>query len=382
MTGNWMQNVAQSWLVLQLTGSPLRLGLISTFQFAPLLLFSVFTGVVADRLPKRRVLVGTQSTQACLSVILAALVWSGHARYWHVAVMAVLWGLANSLDQPARQSFVGELVGAEDVVSAVGLHSAAFNGARIVGPAVAGVLIAQVGLAPGFAINAAAFAVSIGALLTIPARRPAPRRSATTLLDEVAEGVSYAMSSREVRFVLGLLIVVSFCVFNFTVYVPLLARDVLGRGAEAYGFLMTALGVGAVIAGLGLGAAGRSRPSPVVMAAALVVACFGLLGLGAVRHFWVAAVLLTITGFAGTIVVASCNTSLQLLAPDRLRGRVMSLFTLLTGGVFPLGAFCVGAVSQGWGVSTAFAVNGTLGLAAVVTLLVWWRGEQRLVRVG
>lgn len=379
MTGNWMQNVAQSWLVLQLTGSPLRLGLISTLQFAPLLLFSVFTGAVADRLPKRRVLVTTQTTQACLSVVLAVLVWSGHARYWHVAVMAVLWGLANCVDQPARQSFVAELVGAEDVVSAVGLHAAAFNGARIVGPAVAGVLIAQVGLAPGFAVNAVAFAVAIGALLTIAARRPAARRSAS-LLEEVTEGVVYAMRSSEVRFVLGLLIVVSFCVFNFTVYVPLLARDVLGRGAEAYGFLMTALGVGAVAAGLTLGAGGRSRPSLRAMSGAAVAACLGLLGLGAVRDFWVAAALLVSTGFTGTTVVASCNTSLQLLAPDRLRGRVMSLFTLLTGGVFPLGAFWVGAVSQGWGVSAAFTANGVLGLAAIAALALWWRARQDPLR--
>lgn len=377
LTGTWMQNVAQAWLVLQLTGSPLRLGLIGTLQFGPLLLFSLFTGAVADRLPKRRLLVATQSTQAGLALALAVLIRAGHVEYWHVAVVAVLWGLANALDQPTRQSFVVSLVARSDLVSAVGLNSAAFNTARIVGPAVGGLLIARTGIAPAFALNALAFGVAITALLTIRARGAALPRGDTTMLEEILEGVGYALRSPRVRLVLGLLAVTSFCVFNFSVYVPLLARDVLGLGSEGFGFLMTALGVGAVTAGLTLGWIPSGPPPFTAMTASLATALAGLLALAAVDRFWLAALVLAVVGFAGTITTASCNTSLQLRAPDHLRGRIMSVYTLLSGGIFPLGAFWVGAVSEARGVSTAFFVNGALGLAALGALVAWSRSRTR-----
>jgi MFS family permease len=377
LSGTWMQTVAQAWLVLQLTGSPLRLGLISTLQFAPLLVFSLFTGAVADRLPKRPLLVGTQATQAGLALGIAALVWTGRVEYWHVAVMAVLWGLANALDQPARQSFVVELVGRADLVSAVGLTSAAFNSARIIGPAIGGVLIARAGIAPAFALNALAFVVAIAALLGVAVEGTAARRGETTMLEEMAEGLRYALRVPRVRLMLGLLVVTSFCVFNFSVYVPLLARDVLGLGSEGFGFLMTALGVGAVTAGLVLGWAGSALPSVGAMTVSLGCALAGLLGLAVAGHFGPAAALLVVVGFAGTITTAACNTSLQLMAPDALRGRVMSLYTLLSSGVFPIGAFWVGAVSEARGVSTAFLVNGIMGLVALGALVLWWRSRPR-----
>ncbi|HSE91999.1 MAG TPA: MFS transporter [Methylomirabilota bacterium] len=377
LTGTWMQIVAQSWLVLQLTASPLRLGLIGTLQFAPLLLFSLFTGAVADRLPKRRLLVATQSTQACLALGLAVLIGTGRVEYWHVAVGAVLWGVANALDQPTRQSFVVSLVGRADLISAVGLNSAAFNAARIVGPAIGGLLIARAGIALAFALNTLAFGIAITALLTVGARGAAPPRGGTTMLEEIREGVAYAVRSARVRLVLGLLAVTSFCVFNFSVYVPLLAREVLGLGSEGFGFLMAALGVGAVAAGLALGWIPSGAPPLAAMKASLATALAGLVALSAVDRFWLAALLLAVVGFAGTITTASCNTSLQLTAPDQLRGRVMSVYTLLSGGVFPLGAFWVGAVSEARGVSAAFLVNGALGLAALGALVAWWRTRRR-----
>ncbi len=374
--GSWMQSVAQSWLVLQLTGSPLRLGLIGTLQFAPILLFSLFTGAVADRLPKRRLLIATQSTQAGLALALAGLIGSGRVQYWHVALVAVLWGLANAFDQPTRQSFVVSLVPRDDLVSAVGLNSAAFNSARIVGPALGGLLIARAGIAPAFALNAFAFGVAIVALSTVGVRGAAAPRGTTTMLEEIVEGLAYALRSARVRLLLGLLTVTSFCVFNFTVYVPLLARQVLGLGSEGFGFLMTALGIGAVTAGLALGWLPSVPPPIAVTTSALAAALVGLLALSTADRFWVAAVLLAVVGFAGTITTASCNTSLQLLAPDHLRGRVMSLYTLLSGGVFPFGAFWVGAISEARGVSATFLVNGTIGLAALLVLVAWSRRHR------
>ena len=371
----WMQTVTQSWLVLVLTGSPFRLGLIATLQSGPILLLSIFTGVLADRITRRTLLFVTQTTQACLALALGALAWSGHARYWHVAVVAVLWGVMTAIDQPARQSMVMELVGRANVTSAVGLNSASFNGARIVGPAVAGVLIARVGLSPGFFLNALAFVFSISMLAQIPGRRPVPRIGGATFVEDMLEGIAYALRTPAMRFVLGLQIILSFCVFNFSVYVPLLARDVLGMGAEGFGLLMTCLGVGALSAGLSLG--GLSALPPALIAGALAVAGGGLLGLGFTRVFWMAAFLLALTGFSGTIVMAGCNTSLQLRAPDALRGRVMSLYTLLSGGIFPIGAFWVGFISEHWGVSRAFLINGAIDLAALGALTLWWRLRAR-----
>ena len=368
-SGTWMQTVTQSWLVLQLTNSPLKLGLIATLQSGPLLLLTLFTGVLADRVNRRTLLFVTQTTQACLAVTLGILAWSGHARYWHVAVMAVLWGIMSSIDQPARQSLVMELVGRAHVTSAVGLNSAAFNGARIIGPAIAGILIARVGLSPGFFLNALAFVFAIAMLAQIPSRRPVPRIAPTTFVEEMLEGVLYAARTPAVRFILTLQIIVSFCVFNFSVYVPLLARDVLGMGAEGFGLLMTCLGVGALSAGLSVGAMGATAPRQRMITIALTVSLCGLIGLSFTRVFWLAALIMAITGFSGTLVMAGCNTTLQLRAPDALRGRVMSLYTLLSGGVFPIGAFWVGFVSEHWGVPRAFLVNGVVGLLALAALL-------------
>jgi predicted MFS family arabinose efflux permease len=372
LVSGWMHTVAQSWLVLQLTDSPLRLGLIGTLQFGPILLFSIVTGAFADRLPKRRVLIVTQLTLAVLALVLAALVASNRVRYWHVGVVAALAGLAQAFDTPARQSYMAEMVGKADLVNAVALNSAAFNAARIVGPAIAGLVIARFGVVPAFVVNAVGILAVGGTLFTLPAGRVATRRG-TTMLEEIAEGVSYAARTPVIRLVLGMLFVVSITVFNFTVYVPLLARHVLGLGAEGFGFLMAALGVGAVAGALTVGLWPAPEPPLPGMLTAAALALTGLLSLSTARHVWAAVPMLCVTGFFGLILVASCNTRLQLAAPDELRGRMMSLYALVWGGVFPIGAFCVGAMSEAWGVSTAFAVSGTTGLTALATLTLWWR---------
>jgi predicted MFS family arabinose efflux permease len=376
LVSGWMHTVAQSWLVLQLTDSPLRLGLIGTLQFAPILLFSIVTGAIADRLPKRRLLVVTNLTLALLALVLAALVVSGRVRYWHVGVVAVLAGLAQTVDGPARQSLMAELVGKADLVNAVALNSAAFNAARIVGPAVGGLLIARFGVVPAFVVNAAGILVVAVALARLPVPKVATARRGTTMAQEIAEGVRYALRTPVIRLVLGMLFCVSITVFNFTVYVPLLARNVLGLGAEGFGFLMAALGVGAVSGALAIGFRRAGPPPFATMMGAAALALTGLLSLSAARHLWVAAPLLFATGFFGLVLVASCNTRLQLAAPDALRGRMMSLYTLVWGGVFPIGAFAVGAISEGWGVSTAFFVQGSAGLIGLTTLALWWRRRR------
>jgi MFS family permease len=373
LIGNWMQSVAQAWLVLDLTHSAFKLGLIGTLQFTPVLLFSVFAGAVADRVPKRRMLVTTQIALAAQAVTLAALVITGHVQYWHVCVLGFLLGCVNTVDLPTRQSFVMDMVGKSDLVSAIALNSAAFNGARIVGPAVAGLLIARFGVAPAFSINAISFVVVITALLTVRTPGLPVARGDTTLLQEIAEALRYALRTPRIRLILAVLLVVSLCVFNFTVYVPLFARRVLSQGAEGFGFLMAAVGVGAVSGALVLGSLPRRPPPLGLIFAAGVVACLGLVTMAAVTRFAVALPVLFVIGVASIMAAAGCNSTLQLSAPDAMRGRVMSLYTLVFGGVFPIGSFLVGTIAELRGVPTAFVAGGTTGLVALAAVGMWWR---------
>jgi len=197
--GSWMQSVAQAWLVLQLTDSPLLLGLIGTLQFGPVLLFSIFSGAVADRFVKRRILIATQTTLACQAVGLGALAWSGHAEYWHVAALAMALGFANVIEMPARQSYVADIVGRADLINAVALNSASFNAARIVGPAVAGVMIAKLGVVPAFFINGVGHLVVVAALFTLTTTGQPASRSITGVLADIAEGVRHALSTPRIR---------------------------------------------------------------------------------------------------------------------------------------------------------------------------------------
>jgi predicted MFS family arabinose efflux permease len=374
--GSWMQTVAQSWLVLTLTSSPLLLGLIGTLQFSPILLFSIVSGALADRLPKKRLLIVTQAVLGGQALLLGALVYVGHVEYWHVAVLATGVGLANVLDGPARQSLVAEMVGRADVSSAISLNSACFNAARIVGPSIGGLVIARYGVAPAFLMNAVGFVIAIAMMSTLRSRGLPQPGSGGSVGQEILAGLRYVWRTREMVLALGLCFMVSFCVFNFTIYVPLVVRTVLGLGAEGFGFLMAALGVGAVSGALALGMAGPRPPRPLMFVAA-ALACGGLLGLSVVRSVWPAIAMLFLTGFFGVIAVVACNTTMQLASTDALRGRVMSIYTLVWGGVFPIGAFMVGAMSERWGVQRALATNGAIGLTGVAALLGWWRLRTR-----
>src|SRR5262249_9527357 len=310
------------------------------------------------------------------ALLLALLVGTGHGAYWSIALLATVAGLANTLDQPARHAFVTAIVGKADVLNAVALTSAAFNAARIVGPAAAGLLIGRVGVAPAFGLNGLSFLVVV---LTLTRLRdpvaPLPR-PATSVLGQIAEGVGYAWRTPRVRLFLGLLFAVSFTVFNFSIYVPLLARTVLGLGPPGFGFLMSALGVGSVLGALTLGMRSGETPTAGLVLGTAVLACAGLVGLGLGHRLWTTAAALVVTGFFGIIVVASCNTALQLEAPDALRGRILSLFTWVYFGLYPIAAFLLGALAERWGVSRALLAAGGFGLATLGLVGWWWRRES------
>ncbi len=372
LIGTWMQSVGQAWLVLELTNSPFKLGLIGTLQFSPMLCFSLLAGAITDRVPKRRLIIATQTALMLQAFALSALAWTGHVQYWHVAVLASLYGFATTLDVPTRQSFIVEMVGKDDLMNAIALNSAMFNGARIVGPAVAGLLVARYGVAPAFLLNGVSFLAVIIALVGIRTEGLPQPQAGTSVLQDIAAGVRYALSTPLVSLILSLLLCVSLFVINYSVLVPLLARDVLHEGAHGFGLLMAALGVGAVAGALGLALLGSGRPRLVVVIAAAILLSSVTLFLTVIRQFWPAAVGLAIIGFSQIVFLASCNSTIQITVPDRLRGRVMSLYSFVFIGVTPIGSFLVGSIAEIFGVSAAFAAGGGLGLLFVLALTVLW----------
>jgi MFS family permease len=372
LVGTWMQTVGQSWLVLELTNSPLRLGLIGTLQYAPMLAFSFVTGALVDRARKRRLILGTQAALMCQAFALSALAWGGHVQYWHVAVLATLYGLAQTLDMPARQAFIADLVGKADIMSAIALNSTVFNGARVIGPAVAGLLVARYGVAVAFFLNGVSFVAVVIALLLVRTEGAPRPRDGSTMLEEIAAGARYASTTPVISLVLGLIFAVSLFVINFNTLVPLIARDVLHEGAHGFGLLMASLGIGAVVGALALTLVGPARPAVSVLITGALVVSAATLALAAVRSFWLAAATLLVVGCAQIVFTAGCNTTLQLTAPDRMRGRIMSLYALVFVGASPFGSFFVGSVAEKLGVPAACALGGGGGLVLVALLALRW----------
>ena len=377
LIGTWMQSVAQSWLVLELTNSPFRLGLVGTLQFAPVLFLSFFAGALADRLPKRRLLIATQSLMCAQALVLAALVTRGHVQYWHVALMAAVYGLANTVDMPTRQAFIVEMVGRESLRSAIALNSTLFNGARVVGPALAGLVIARWGTGLAFFFNGVSFLAVIAALAMLHASGRPRQSSGRSLRDEIAEGLTYALRTPRIAFVLSLVLCVSAFFFNYNTLVPLLARDILHQDAHGFGLLMTAVGGGAVAGAIALASLGTERPPATVLVGSAVALGVATILVAGVSRFGVAMALLTVMGFCGMVFMTGANTTVQLTVPDELRGRVMALHTLMFAGMTPFGAFLVGTVTEALGARAGFLVTGAGGLVSVVAVSLWWRWYRR-----
>ncbi len=368
LVGTWMQRVAQSWLVLELTDSPFKLGLVSALQSAPMLCLAFVAGAIADRLPKRRVLIGTQAALMIQALALAVLVWSGYAQYWHVAVLATCYGLANTLDMPTRQSFVVEMASKEDLPNAIALNSTMVSGARMVGPAVAGFLVDRYGVASAFGLNGLSFVAVILALAAMQAEGLPDAGQGATVGQDIVDGLSYAARTPLVALTLGLLSIVGLFVINHNVLVPLLARDVLHEGAHGFGLLMAAVGVGAIVGALAVATRGKGRPPLLVLLGTAAAASGLTVLLAAVRNFWAAMLILTLVGISQIVFLASCNTMLQLVVPDHMRGRIMSLYAFVWVGVTPLGSLFVGTIADWYGVAAAYAAGGGVALVLILGL--------------
>jgi MFS family permease len=364
LTGTWTQTIAQDWLVLQLSGnSGTALGIVTALQFSPTLFLTLYGGVLADRLDKRRMLIAAQAVMGLLALGMGLLVVSGTAALWHVYVLALLLGVTRAFDVPTRQSFVPELVGPDLLPNAVALNSATFNTARIVGPAVGGLVIAWLGVGEAFLLNAVSFLAVIAALGRMdPAElfRAAP---AVRAPGQVREGLRYVWGRPDLLMVTVLMLVVGTLGMNFNLTLPLLARVEFGVGAAQFGLLSTAFAAGALCGAL-LGTRRRTRPRATVMLG--FGAAFGVLEIAVAfaPSFLVAAVLLVPTGAFLVAQNNAANSRMQLGSEPGMRGRVMALYMLVFMGGTAVGAPIMGALCEAYGVRTGLVLGGT---ATVVT---------------
>jgi MFS family permease len=349
---------------------------VTACQFVPVLIFGLFGGVIADTLPKRPTLVVTQVVALALALMLGLLTFTESVQVWMVYLLALGLGFVNAVEMPVRQSFVVEMVGRADVANAVALNSAVFNGARVVGPAVAGLVIGVVGIAACFFLNAASFlAVLVAYLMMRDAELlAAPRIAAAGTMRgvaaQIAEGVRYVRQTPTVRLAIVTLGVVATAGMNFSVLVPVYARDVLGGDATTYGFLMAATGVGSLACALMI-AAGL-RPTLRLLVAGAAVLGISLLMLAVMQATFVALSVMLCLGWAVIAIAATTNTIIQMTVPDHLRGRVMSVYTTVFAGSSPIGGLIAGAIAALAGVAAALFVGGAvaLGTAAVAGLRV------------
>lgn len=369
MIGFWMQTIGMSWLVLKLTDSPLMLGTVTILQTAPMLLFSVFAGTVADRFNKRKLLFFTQGTMGALALILGILVATNTATLPLVMIFSLVIGCVNTLDVPARQCFVMELAGRDSLMNAISLNSTAFNLARFAGPGIAGLVIGAFGIAPCFIANALSFG---GVLLALKTLDPGKLhivavteiRPKQNPLRETLEGLVYVGRERTILFPIILMAAISTFVINYTIVVPLFAKNELGGDAALFGFLMASMGAGSFLAAFSLASSGRKKPNLYLLYGGAASMSVLLVVLGMVPSAAVAVPVLFISGFATISFTSSCNSHIQLNSHPDFRGRVMGVFVLVFGGVTPIGSFIVGYLCEHIGVRLSMALCGGAGFIA------------------
>ncbi len=373
LTGTWMQRVAQDWLVLQLShNSGVALGITTGLQFLPHLLFGLYGGVLADRYDKRRLLVAAQVAMALQALVLGVLDLAGVVAIWHVFVLAFLLGLASVVDTPVRQAFVVEMVGPEDLPNAVSLNSATFNSARILGPAVAGLMITSVGTGWVFMANTASYLAVLAGLLAMRTADLHPARPVARGRGQLREGLAYVRSRRELLIPLVLVGVIGTFGLNFQITMSLVAKQVFHRGAASFGLLSSALALGSLLGAL---VSARRSVAPRLRLMILAAVSFGLLELvtGLAPSYPVMALLLIPTGAAMLTFSTAANSTVQLASEPHMRGRVMGIYVLVFLGGTPFGAPVIGAVAEAAGARSSLIAGGVVSAFAGVGAAVWFR---------
>ncbi len=388
--GTWMQRIAQDWLVLSLTGSATAVGVTTALQFLPMLLFGLYGGVLVDRLNKRRALLVTQTSMALTGIALALLTLSGHVQVWHVYLAAFAVGLATVVDNPARQSFVSEMVGPDQLQNAVSLNSANFQSARLVGPAVAGLMITGVGTGWAFLFNGLSFVAPLVGLLLMRARELHVVERAPRGKGQLREGLRYVAGRPDLTWTIILIGFIGTFGFNFPVYLSAFADDVFHAGAGSYSLFNTLMAAGS-LAGALLAARRGTAKLRVMLAAAVAFGGLELVA-AAAPSLWLFSLLMVPLGMFGMTVNVTANTTVQMGTDPAMRGRVMALYMMVFMGGSPIGAPIAGWITDAYGVRAGLAVGGTIAAAAAVViglvlarvgnlrLTVGWHGGHPRVR--
>lgn len=375
LIGTWMQNTAQSWLVYDLTGSKFLLGAVAALGSLPMLFFSTFGGALADRLPKRNILIVTQAVSMLLAFTMAALVFSGEIQVWHIVLIAALGGVVMAFDMPPRQAIVVEMVGKQDLMNALALNSSMFNGARIVGPAIAGLLMSRFNIGLCYLLNALSFiAVIIGLrLMQLTLTSPKPRTE--SVWQHALGGFAYVRRNERVRTLLFIVGIAGVFGWSYNVLLPAFAREVLHVGEGGFGSMISANGVGAVLGALSVATFGDRIPRERLIIGGLLwfclmVTCFALWG-----RYPTALIFLAGAGFGGITFMSTCNTVLQTSVSDEYRGRVMGVWALMFAGTSPLGNFQAGTLGEHLGLTPTVLIGASV--CVLTAAWVWWRGSLR-----
>jgi MFS family permease len=368
--GSWMQTIALNWLVLQITGSALALGVVSFAGTAPILLLSLVGGVFVDRLDRKIVLRVTQTLLLILAFILALLTQVGLARIEYIVAISLLTGVVTAANSPAWQTFVVDLVDKEDLQTAVALSSTQFNLSRVVGPSIAGIVLAIAGAAACFFANAASFLAVVVALFLVRPKLKPRRQEAGSIWKRLSVGLAYAVNDPIVRPLVTQTAAVTVFGFPYALLMPVMAQQVLGLDASGYGAMMSATGIGAIVGGLSVASWGRQLPRGKLLLIGELGFSASLIGFSTARTLWVALGTLAILGCCMIIYMTNANTSIQISSPEELRGRVMSIWTLVSFGLTPVGSLLAGAIAEHWGAPVALAFGGGVcALAGIFTAL-------------
>jgi MFS family permease len=362
LVGTWMQTIAEAWLIYRLTGSSVLLGVLGFVSQIPIFLLSPVAGLAADRWPRRYVVIMTQASSMFLAFILAGLTLTGRIRVWEIIGLASLLGTVNAFDVPARQSFLIEMVGREDLLNGIALNSSMFNGARLVGPAIAGVLVARIGEGWCFFVNGMSYFAVIAGLLMIRIENLPAFHDGGSPFEKLREGFRFARHTLPIRALLLLVGLVSFMALQFRVLMPIFADRILHGGASTFGTLMGAVGVGALFGALVLAVRQQLRGLGNIVAYSAMGLGASLTLFSASRWYWLSLAALVLSGFAMMMQFTSTNTLIQAMVPDRLRGRVMSLYSMMFLGMSPLGSLLAGTIADHFGAPVTVAMGGVASL--------------------
>src|SRR6266704_5688179 len=381
LMGTWMQQTAMSWFVYEITNSKLLLGAVAAIGSAPMMLFSIWGGTLADLYPKRSVIVAAQTAQMSCAFLLAAGAWAGFATPSFIIVIAALNGVAMGFDMPARQAFTVEITSREDLLNAISLNSSIVNGARVVGPSVAGLLIGAVGVATCFFLNGVTFVAVIAGLLMMRLPRVERHVHAVSAGEHAWNGIAYSMKHQRVRTILLLFLAVGVFGWSYAVLMPAFARDVLGRGANGYGGLMSASGTGGFIGALVVATYGHLFTPRRLALGGVWLFSIALFAFSLSRNFYLALVFLLFAGFGMLLFFSTSNTVLQTIVPDEMRGRVMGVWSLVFGAMIPLGSLDAGALAHWLGTPFALGFGAVICAgSALVTLFVIQRREASIMK--